>query len=33
MVDVVITGVVAGAGAAKVYEVVGCCDRLCSDEC
>ena len=32
-VDVVKTGVITGDGAAKVCEVVGRCDRLCSDEC
>ena len=32
-VDVVITVVVAGDGAAKVCEVVDHCDRMCSDEC
>ena len=32
-VDVVKTAVITGDGAAKVREVVGLCDRLCSDEC
>ena len=32
-VDVVKTAVITGDGAAKVCEVVGRCDRLCSDEC
>ena len=27
------TAVITGDGAAKVSEVVGRCDRLCSDEC
>ena len=33
VIDFVITAVVTGDGAAKVCEVVGRCDRLCSDEC
>ena len=33
VVDVVKIAVITGAGAAKVCEVVGHCDRLCSDEC
>ena len=32
-VDVVKTAVITGDGAANVCEVVGRCDRLCSDEC
>ena len=31
--DVVKTAVITGVGAAKVCDVVGRCDRLCSDEC
>ena len=32
-VIIVITALVTGDGAAKVCEVVGRCDSLCSDEC
>ena len=32
-VDVVKTAVITGDRAAKASEVVGRCDRLCSDEC
>ena len=31
--EVVKTAVITSDGAAKVCEVVGRCDRLCSDEC